>query len=143
MQEEFEALNEAKKQDILLSACIINLSKTLTKEKFPPAIAQEFRDGLRSAVAPIQNCQEPDTNPIPLMGMMLEEYLRAASALIVAMAGMDSLQLEKKGVVSKDGQDLLQRGIEDHLIDLSRDVLKAHILSTHLSFIDFMKRKGQ
>ena len=76
------------------------------------------------------------------MGMMLEEHLRAASAIIVAMAGIDPLQLEGNSVVSKDEQDLLQRGIEDHLIDLSREILKAHILNTHLSFIDFMKRKG-
>ncbi len=142
MQEELKALDSSEKQDLLLHACIVNLSKVLDKEKLPLAISQDFRDGLRKATASMQNWQEPNTNPIPLMGMMLEEHLRAASALIVAMAGIDPLQLESKGVVSKDEQDLLQRGIEDHLIDLSREALKAHILNTHLSFLDFMKRKG-
>ena len=141
MQEELKALDMPEKQELLLQACLVHLSEVLTEKKFPPAITQDFRDGLKSATVSMQGCQEPGINPIPLMAMMLEEHIRGISAIIVGMASVDPLRLESIGRVSKEEQDLLQRGIEDHIIDLADKTLKTHILDNHFKFIKYMAVK--
>lgn len=129
----------ADKHDLMLLACLHHLAEALT-EKVPPAINQEFRDSLKNASKSMEHILKPEANHVSLLGMMLEEYISAAASVMVAIAALDPLHLQTKGVVSIDEADLLQRGIEDYLKDLSILMIKKYIVNLHGDFKEFMDR---
>jgi len=125
---------------IFLDSCMTSLLMSAIKTKVPPAIREEFREGLVELLKENQKDISED-NVVPYMFAVIEDLLRIVSRSIVGMAARNPTILQNHGNLSDGQVDLLRREMEDHLLTISGDTLKSLILEDHLNFNPFCKKQ--
>ncbi|KKL89493.1 hypothetical protein LCGC14_1914110 [marine sediment metagenome] len=125
---------------IFLDSCMTSLLMSAIKTKVPPAIREEFREGLVELLKENQKDISED-NVVPYMFAVIEDLLRIVSRSIVGMAARNPTILQTYGDLSEGQVDLLRREMEDHLLTISGDTLKSLILEDHINFNPFCKKQ--
>lgn len=127
--------------EVLLRVCIENMQEEVCTKSYPEGLADVFRGVLLEATAKVQPGPDARGAQFPLLAMMLEELTRTLSKVVVVMAATTPCNLRKAGKISNEQESLLRRGLEDALLGLAVDTLKAHVLTSHLDFTEFQEEK--
>ena len=129
--------------DNILKACILSIANEVIEAKTSSILSEEFGEDILKAIIKFQEQLDPSKNPTAPMAGMLEDLIRYIAKMIVAISCINPQRLLVKGVVSKEEENLLRRGIQDHLIELSILMLKKHSLNSHANLDKFLDSKGE
>ncbi len=130
---------EMKKMDFetLFGGCLFTIQETMTETPRPLGLVHDFRVNLLENINTILPSKESRANPTASMGLLLEELIRAAAKMLVCLAAVGPCSLRNDGIVSEEDESLLQRAIEEKLLELVNDSFKKCVQRDHSDLSEF------
>ena len=135
MQKVINSMNSEQ----LASACLLHLQMEQNAHPVPSIIRSEFE----SRLSAVFGKPEGDVKIIPYMMLMLECVTQISSRIVVSLAAMGPETLSLKLQVSDENLALTRRCLEESIIEILIEELKAGVRTNHLSFDEFYTRKQE
>ena len=126
--------------DTIVEGCIFHFNKEVMNRKQTPALFYEFREHLAEAIRSVPPPPKGETS-IAQMSFMLEDFIRGVSRIIVSISSIAPTVWGREAGLSEDQTNLVRRGMEEHLLNLTEQMLRKHILNDHIEFNNFSPTK--